>query len=1430
MSDNLSTDSVSVAKIAVKLEGPTNYHTWSVLAKAHLKGQGTWGHITGDTPRPVKQADGNNKPESDWLRHDDKAQCAIMNSVDKELLHLIEADMTAKEMWDILATECRQSDMATRMALKRQLHAMRLVDAASVNKHIATMGSIRSQLADMGKPVDDEEAAMTLLNSVPDDDTAPQWQMFLRSYTASNQHLTWASVSAAIRAEASQQLQKKAEIDRALEQSNAQLTAVAAYAARSQGYKKPTDKSDGRRPQRYCTHCNRRGHVEETCFDLHPELRDKPKQAYFITVDTDAGAALACYSADATVSRVASGSTAAGLWYVDSGATHSLTSDKGWFTQLYNCVPCTVTTANNGKLVCTQRGTVVLNVRDGSITLQDVLYVPSLTVNLLSVSGLLNSGYRIRFTLGGCSISKRNKLLTEVKGHNNAYPLLASQQTSQALSAAVSNKGLDWVTAHARLGHLNTRAIQLMHDKRMAHGVELPNSGSPDDVKQCVGCIVGKAHRLPFPAQASHRSQRPLQLVHSDICGPVVVEHGLSNGKQLANKWYLLTFVDDYSRQLWVQLIADKTGDTVLRQFRQYKLWAEKYCGFDIKAIRTDGGGEYVNEQFSTYLHTMGIQRQMTTAHTPQQNGVAERVNRTIMEAARSMLHAAGLPMSFWTYAVRTAVYLRNRSPTRALNNITPYEAWRGEKPDLSHLRVFGCRAYVYLHKAQRSSTSKLAARAMPGIFVGYPTEAKAWLVWDPVGKKVHTSRDVRFMEAVPGSTPVSVPSAQSAGSNNDSTSIVAAEPADAERSIIVDALVTDDVESGSDSDDEAVAVVPAEPAVAVVPAAVAVDQPVSPPAHPSTPPPVAPTASPASSSVSSSVSLSSRQSRQVRLSRKERELRKLASFNMPGKTEESDEQQQAAMFVFAAHVSACISEPCSYEEAAQSPYRVQWERAMQEELDSIKANDTYALVPLPAGRQAIGSKWVYKVKRHADGSVDRFKARLVAKGYSQLYGIDFTETFAPVVRFSSLRAVLAIAAANDYEIHQMDVKTAFLNGDLDEDIYMEQPDGHRAAGDQADYVWKLQKSLYGLKQAGRAWNKKMDAALIELGLRPTLSDSCVYVIRQGSSVLFLLVYVDDLLLVSNDMSQLESVKAALHSRFEMKDMGEAEFILGVQIRRDRAKRQLYLSQAEYVRTVLERFDMQDCKPAASPMATGAKLLKTESDSECARNVPYASAVGALMYLALVTRPDIAFAVTALSQFNAAPSHAHWQAVKRVFRYLQGTRHHELTFGCAGGVDRQLYGYSDSDWGNDVNDRRSYTGWVFMLHDGAVSWQACKQRTVALSSTDAEYMAAAQATREAVWWRTLTTELGLPPSAATTIYSDSQGAIARAKNPEQHKRAKHMDIQYHYVREQVQAGSVVMPYISTELMVADVLTKPLAVDRHAALTVEMGVRAAHKAA
>ena len=494
---------------------------------------------------------------------------------------------------------------------------------------------------------------------------------------------------------------------------------------------------------------------------------------------------------------------------------------------------------------------------------------------------------------------------------------------------------------------------------------------------------------------------------------------------------------------------------------------------------------------------------------------------------------------------------------------------------------------------------------------------------------------------------------------NSDSASAEAAEPMDTERSTIIDP------ETDSDSEDEAAE--PARPSEAAVPAgSVLIDQSVQqvadiglPPANSGSQPVIASppaseqraaavvvqsssSAQAVASSPSAAVTTSANKKTRAKLSQVERARRQLASFNTLGNSETADEQQQRSaqsFFALAVNVGQSISELTSHKEATSSPHRVQWERAMQEELDSIKVNNTYVLVPLPAGRQAIGCKWVYKIKRHADGSIDRFKARLVAKGYSQLYGIDFTETFAPVVRYSSLRAWPWQLRVTTRCTRWMS-RRPFFNGDLDEDIYMEQPDGFRAEDKQAHWVWKLNKSLYGLKQAGQAWNKKMDAALVELGYKPCHSDSCVYVKRDDSGVFYILVYVDDLLLVTNDTTQLAAIKAALSKRFDMKDMGEAHFIVGVEITRDRANRRLCLSQAECVRSILERFNMQDCNSAATPMATGVKLLKDDPTDEPTDDVPYASAVGALMYASLATRPDIAYAVTALCQSSQTrPSH-----------------------------------------------------------------------------------------------------------------------------------------------------------------------------------------------
>jgi hypothetical protein len=1019
-------------------------------------------------------------------------------------------------------------------------------------------------------------------------------------------------------------------------------------------------------------------------------------------------------------------------------------------------------------------------------------------------------------------------------------------------------------------------------------------------------------HRAPIPKASSTRATDPLFVVHTDICGPLP-EADMGTGAL-----YFLSFIDDYSSYATVYLL--RTKDQALDSFRHYKAWAENYTGYRIKNLHSDGGGEYLSSQFTTYLHVMGIHRQVTVARTPQQNGKAERFNRTVMESARSTLHAAGLPAKYWGDAVLTAVYLRNRLPTRALNGVTPYEAWRGEKPDLSHIRVWGCLAYIHVHRIKRN---KLARRARACVFVGYPPEAKGWKLYDPATARYIVARDVTFQEGVSGTKALVGGGASSPLSPSSSSTSLSPPPTDSASppsavvpttgpTGVLPSSITSNVHEGVEFDDESdeesdsdLEVLP-KPRAAVVsprPPDSPSDDPLSgseasrsqpsssgdplsgseasrsqpsssgDPLSGSEAPRSLPSSSgspqssgeaPRSSTVpavgaASNVPLvdpsTGNSAAKVKKVRGQRELDRLrdSTPSNPGYVAASPLQPRHSSSggdrALAASVSdershtvnteSTVMVPQTYAEAMASPEREQWSQAMLEELTSQAANHTWTLVKLPAARKAVGCKWVFDIKYNADGSINRFKARLVAKGCSQKEGVDFTETFAPVARMPSLRALLAIAAAQDLEIHQMDVKTAFLNGDLEEDIYMEQPPGFVAQGSQANLVCKLNRSLYGLRQAGRAWYKKIDAALNELGLKPTMSDNCIYVLREASTV-YVLLYVDDLLLISKDLSQLQSIKAELSKRFEMKDLGEAQFILGLQIHRDRARRCLSLSQSQYVKTILSRFNMQDCKPASTPMSTGIKLRREEqptasvelkeqavgAQQDDMNEVPYAQAVGALMYAAMGTRPDIIYSTTALSQFLQCPTRLHWVALKRVLRYLKGTQQAQLVYHPTAGSAQYplaVHGYSDSDWGNDVNDRRSVTGWVFLLYGCAVSWQSRKQRSTALSSVEAEYMATAAATKEAIWWRRFLTELGLLPPGPTLIYSDSQGSIALAKNPDHHDRTKHIDLRYHFIRDQIAAKAIRTDFIGTELMLADVLTKPLSRDRHEALVGQMGL-------
>ena len=424
-------------------------------------------------------------------------------------------------------------------------------------------------------------------------------------------------------------------------------------------------------------------------------------------------------------------------------------------------------------------------------------------------------------------------------------------------------------------------------------------------------------------------------------------------------------------------------------------------------------------------------------------------------------------------------------------------------------------------------------------------------------------------------------------------------------------------------------------------------------------------------------------------------------------------------------------AEPATVNEAMLSPEKKKWKEAMRKEMKSIKANKVWELVKLPKGKKTIGCKWVYKRKTHADGSLERYKAHLVAKGYSQQHGLDYDETFSPVARLESLQTLLALAVQDGLRVHHMDVTTAFLNGELKEEVYMDQPEEFQVQGKE-DRVCKLNRSLYGLKQAPRCWNVTLDERLKEMGFTQTVSDPCLYIARDGESFL-IGVYVDDILLAGRSEKRLREIKSALMETFDLKDLGELNHFLGVKIVQNHSAGTIWIGQPTYTEEVLKKFGMESCKPVATPAEAGQKLTKGTKDSEYVDKVLYQSAVGSLLYLSMRTRPDITFTVSRVARFCSNPTTQHMRAVKRILRYLRGTTNQGLLYKKNG--SKEVVGFSDADWGGDVDDRKSTSGYVFQIGGSTVIWRSKKQTSVALSASEAENISLSAATQEAVWIR-----------------------------------------------------------------------------------------------
>ena len=458
--------------------------------------------------------------------------------------------------------------------------------------------------------------------------------------------------------------------------------------------------------------------------------------------------------------------------------------------------------------------------------------------------------------------------------------------------------------------------------------------------------------------------------------------------------------------------------------------------------------------------------------------------------------------------------------------------------------------------------------------------------------------------------------------------------------------------------------------------------------------------------------------------------------------------------------------------------------------------------MPKPGGVKPITCKWVYKLKIHPDGTIERYKARLVVRGFSQEYGIDYDETFSPVAKIATVRVLLSLAASKSWILWQMDVKNVFLHGELDRDIYINQPQRFTNQ-EKPDFVCKLKKALYGLNQAPRAWYGKIAEFLVQSGYHVAPADSSLFVKVQEGKLSIVLVYVDDLIITGDEKDEIQRTRANLSVRFQMKELGELKHFLGLEV--ERTDRGIFLGQQKYVRDILQKFGLAGCKPISTPMEPNLKLcINNGKDLEDA--TMYRQIVGSLIYLTL-SRPDIAFAVGVASRFMQNPRKPYLEAVRRILRYVKGTLDWGLFY--EKGVECKVNGYCDADYAGDHDTRRSTTGYVFNLGSGAISWCSKRQPTVSLSTTEAEYRAGAIAAQECAWLTQLMKDLNQPIEDGVILHCDNLSAVRLAENPVFHARTKHVEVHYHFLREKVLQGDIEMRPVKTNDQVADIFTKSL---------------------
>ncbi|KAK4685970.1 putative transposase, partial [Tremellales sp. Uapishka_1] len=1388
----------------------------------------------------------------EWSKREQKVQGILRMTVSDGLKVDIMYMKTAKEMWEYLKAAHQLDTSEMRADIRRSLALLRLgkdATAEEMDSHMERYNSLTLQSYTAGLLITEAERVQTFLDTLPTD------CFHIKSQLKALLAPTWQDLKTYWNTEVADRSRESKR------ETTTTATAMVAFNGKRKGGK-PMGKANDKR-DRVCYNCQQKGHFKADCTNPHKErpqgdrLKYGAKQGNRKEKSEPDGVAMVSHAMEGLDAFLATAMgklpviatptpqhSTIGFWdedkfesnkrnrlakvlameaqtreasspglqpqalqvalepsqptqfefILDSGATHHVTPNRNFLSCAQTLDPPMVFNLANDASTMTAYavGKVVGQVETGEkVILQTVYWTPSARVSLISASVLADKGWSVRLGTSPSLVKGRLRLTLNRVAQLWTVRLGSTPMAMLTAPAMTNPARSELEVEHQRLGHLGiTKILELAKNGHTS----TPYQRLKEDrfkIEDCSVCGQANAVRQP-KTDESQRGNKEGEIIHVDLSGPFKPSLEGNNN--------LLAMVADYSSICSVVPLVGKVD--VLDHVKRFVARIERQTGLVVKIIRSDNGGEFDSGKARAWYDRKGILHQRSTVYTPELNGAAERFIRTVKDMMAAMLLDSGLGHGYWDYAARYATVVLMK--TSAIN--PKGSAWyqlTHRLPNVKHIKRFGEPCYVQVPRERRDKSSFENMKGESGVVLGQDEEVSGWIVKIDGTGTIRRSRDVRFTSII-DHPPVMDALPKRIEAPQLEPEVVDVEVIDDEVEEI-DGEVERNEEEQSEGEPEAERHQHEEGRPDHLRTHLA---------SPPLPPPP---------------------KRKVRPSweyvpypptEEQRELARTRSGKVPSSYMTYQGPRARETYLASEMVGRMVlstemddDEPRTVRQALSGPNKKQWLASMKVELDNIESKGTWEETRLPPGRKAIGCRWVFKRKRGANGEIIKYKSRLVAKGYSQIPGVDFEETFAPVGRTTSLRIMLTIAASMDLEIHQADVEGAYLNGKLDVEIFMEYPEG--MVKSKSNNVLKLKGSLYGLKQSGRTWWIELGEGLADLGFKKLESDWGLYYRppMKGREGVLVLAYVDDILIAARTKKEIRDIMDGLKKRWKMTEMGEVGYLLGLKVTRKRSERKIWLTQPAYIEKMVDRFPMK-ISPRTVSTPLGTDHQKTKDDDEATPLTAYQEMIGCLQWIATCTRPDISFAASFLARHTANPLQSHHQMALRTISYLNQTKGMGLTLG---GKVKPLEGWVDADWAGDRDTQKSTTGWVFKLNGSPIVWSSKRQDTVAASTVEAEYQAVAHAAREAVWLRNLLEEIGITSAQPTLLRCDNQGAIRLAHNPTTHQRTKHIDIKHHIIRDLINRKVVTLEYVATGRQEADLLTKALPGPRHTANTMELGI-------